>query len=74
MHKQKKLGVIPANAQLPDRNPNIKAWNTLAADEKRLYARFMEVYAAYLTYTDHEIKRLVDELKKINQLDNTLIL
>ena len=70
---QKKLGVIPAYAQLPERNPNMKAWNTLSADEKRLYARFMEVYAAYLTYTDHEIQRLIDELKKVNQLDNTLI-
>ncbi len=71
--QQKKMGVIPAYAQLPDRNPNIKAWNTLSADEKKLYARFMEVYAAYLTYTDHEIQRLIDELKKTNQLDNTLI-
>lgn len=71
--QQKKLGVIPATAQLPERNPNIKAWNTLSAEEKRLYARFMEVYAAYLTYTDHEIKRLIDELKKINQLENTAI-
>ncbi len=70
---QKKLGVIPSYAQLPERNPNIKAWNTLSPDEKRLYSRFMEVYAAYLTYTDHEIKRLIDELKKTNQLDNTLI-
>jgi arylsulfatase len=70
---QKKSGLIPSYAQLPDRNPNIKAWNTLSADEKRLYARFMEVYAAYLTYTDYEIQRLVNELKKVNQLDNTLI-
>ncbi len=70
---QKKSGLLPANAQLPDRNPNLKAWNTLSADEKRLYARFMEVYAAYLTYTDHEIKRLIDELKKLNQLENTAI-
>ena len=65
--------MLPSYAQLPERNPNIKAWNTLSADEKRLYARFMEVYAAYLTYTDYEIKRLVDELKKLNQLDNTAI-
>ncbi len=71
--QQKKLGLIPAYAQLPNRNPNIKAWNSLSADQKRLYARFMEVYAAYLTYTDHEISRLIDELKKTNQLDNTLI-
>ncbi len=71
--KQKQLGVIPDNAVLPDRNPDIKAWNKLSADEKKLYARFMEVYAGYLTYTDHEISRVVNHLKDINQLDNTLI-
>jgi arylsulfatase len=70
---QKKLGVIPANAQLPPRNPNIKAWASLPAAEKRLYARFMEVYAAYLTYTDHEIGRIINYLKEINQLENTLV-
>lgn len=71
--RQKKLGVIPANAILPDRNPDIKAWDKLSPDEKKLYARFMEVYAGYLTYTDHEISRVVDHLKEIKQLDNTLI-
>ncbi|WP_439415971.1 arylsulfatase [Larkinella sp. GY13] len=70
---QKKQGIIPATAVLPERNPNIKAWNSLPADEKKLYARFMEVYAGYLTYTDHEVGRLVTYLKQINQLDNTLI-
>jgi arylsulfatase A-like enzyme len=71
--RQKKLGVIPANAILPDRNPNIKAWDKLTPDEKKLYARFMEVYAGYLTYTDFEVGRLVNHLKEIGQLDNTLI-
>jgi arylsulfatase A-like enzyme len=71
--RQKKLGVIPANAILPDRNPNVKAWDTLTPDEKKLYARFMEVYAGYLTYTDHEIGRVVNHLKEIEQFDNTLI-
>lgn len=71
--RQKKLGIIPANAVLPERNPNIKEWNSLSADEKKLYARFMEVYAGYLTYTDHEVGRLVSYLKQSNQLDNTLI-
>ena len=72
--RQKQQGIIPANAVLPERNPNIKAWNSLSADEKKLYARFMEVYAGYLTYTDHEVGRVVNYLKQINQLDNTLIL
>jgi arylsulfatase len=71
--QQKKLGVIPADAVLPDRNPNIKAWNKLSADEKKLYARFMETYAAYLTYTDYEIGRVVQTLKDLNQLENTAI-
>ena len=71
--QQKKLGVIPANAILPDRNPEIKAWDQLSPDEKKLYARFMEVYAGYLSYTDFEVARLINHLKEIDQLDNTLI-
>ena len=71
---QKKLGLIPANAQLPPANPNVKPWNILTEDEKKLYARFMEVYAGYLTYTDYEVGRIIHYLKEINQLDNTLII
>ncbi len=71
--QQKKLGVIPAKAKLPARNPDIKAWDQLSPEEKKLYARFMEVYAGYLTYTDFEIGRLVNHLKETHQLDNTLI-
>jgi arylsulfatase len=71
--RQKRLGVIPANAVLPDRNPHVKAWDQLAPDEQKLYARFMEVYAGYLTYTDYEIGRLVNHLKEVGELDNTLI-
>ncbi len=73
LENQKKLGIIPANAVLPERNPTIKAWNKLPAEEKKLYARFMEVYAGFLTYTDHEIGRVVNYLKETSQLDNTLI-
>ena len=70
---QKKSGIIPANAILPGRNSNVKAWKSLSADQKKLYSRFMEVFAGYLTYTDHEIGRLVNYLKEIKQLDNTII-
>ena len=45
---QKKLGVIPANAVLPERNPLIADWKKLTPDQKKVYARFMEVYAGYL--------------------------
>jgi arylsulfatase len=71
--RQKKLGVIPANAILPNRHPDVIAWDKLTLDEQKLYARFMEVYAGYLTYTDFEVGRLVNHLKEIGQLDNTLI-
>lgn len=71
--QQKKLGVIPANAQLPDRNSRVKAWNSLSADEKKLFARFFEVYAGYLTYTDYQIGRLVNYLRENNLEQNTVI-
>ena len=73
IERQKKLGIIPADAILPDRNPDIRAWDQLSEDEKHLYERFMEVYAGYLTYTDYEVGRLIDHLKEIHQFDNTLI-
>jgi arylsulfatase A-like enzyme len=70
---QKKLGVIPANAKLPPRDAYLKAWKDLPADEKKLYARFMEVYAGFLEYTDHEIGRLLRHLKQSGQLQNTAV-
>lgn len=70
---QIRLGVVPPHAVLPERNTNIAAWNSLNADQKKVYARFMEVYAGYLTYTDYTVGRLINYLKEIKQLDNTLI-
>jgi arylsulfatase len=70
---QKKLGVIPANAKLPPRDAYLKAWKDLPADEKRLYARFMEVYAGFLEYTDYEIGRLLRHLRQSGQLQNTAV-
>ncbi|MDR0574067.1 MAG: arylsulfatase [Tannerella sp.] len=72
--RQKKLGVIPANAVLPERDPSVKAWDSLTADEKKVYARFMEIYAGFLTHTDYEFGRIVDYIKEIGELDNTIIL
>ncbi len=70
---QKRLGVVPAYAQLPARNARVDAWNSLTADQKKLYARFMEVYAGYLTYTDYQIGRVVTYLREHNLLENTLV-
>lgn len=72
---QKRLGVIPQDAKLtPWPDDLLKKWNDLPADEKKLYARQMEVYAAYLAYTDHEIGRVVQAIADMGKLDNTLII
>ena len=52
----------------------LKKWDDLPADEKKLYARQMEVYAAYLAYTDHEIGRVIQTIEDSGKLDNTLII
>ncbi len=70
---QKKLGIIPANAILPPRDPRLTAWKDLKPEQKKLYARFFEVYAGYLEYTDWEIGRLKNYLKQSGQLENTAI-
>ena len=70
---QKKLGVIPATAKLPARDPFLKAWKDVPAEERKLYARFMEVYAGFLEYTDFEIGRLLKHLKQTGQFENTAI-
>lgn len=71
--RQKKLGVVPANAVLPARDPKVPAWNTLSPEPKKVYARYMEVYAAFLTHADYEFGRIVNYLKAIGELDNTVI-
>lgn len=70
---QKKLGVVPQNLPLPPSDPNVKRWDDLPADEKKLAIRHFEIYAGFLAHTDYEIGRLVNYLKEINQLENTLI-
>jgi arylsulfatase A-like enzyme len=73
-NRQLKLGVIPKGTVLPPRDPHVKAWNSLSADQKKLYARFMEVYAAYMSHADYEIGRIFSYLKQIGQYDNTLVI
>jgi len=73
LENQKRLGIIPANTQLTERIPEIPAWDSLNADEKRLYARQMEVFAAQLEYCDAQIGRVLEALERIGELDNTLI-
>jgi arylsulfatase A-like enzyme len=71
---QKRLGVIPDNAQLTPWPEDLKKWDTLSADEKKLFARQAEVFAAYTAYTDHEIGRVIEAVDDMGKLDNTLII
>jgi arylsulfatase len=68
------MGVIPEGTKLSPRIPEIPAWESLNAKEKKLYARQMEVFAAMLTHVDEQIGRMIEVLKRTGQYDNTLIL
>jgi arylsulfatase A-like enzyme len=67
------LGVVPAGTKLAPKPPAIKNWDALTADEKKLFARQMEVFAGFGEYCDEEIGRLFAALKDTGQFDNTLI-
>ncbi len=71
--RQIALGVVPPGTTLADKPEAIRDWDTLTPDEKKLFARQMEVYAAFGEYCDHEIGRLFDAVGETGQLDNTLI-
>ena len=71
---QKRLGIVPADTVLTPRPKDIPAWDSLNADQKKVYARMMEVYAAAVAQSDYEIGRVIDSLEESGQLDNTLII
>jgi arylsulfatase A-like enzyme len=74
LERQKKLGVVPPDTRLTGRSKGLPAWDSLNADQKRLYARMMEVFAAYGAHCDHELGRVVDAVKQLPDADNTLII
>ena len=74
VERQKKLGVIPANTKLGERPKDLKAWNSLPADQRRLFARQAEVFAGFLEQTDDEIGRFKKSLEDIGEFDNTLFI
>jgi len=73
LQRQIELGVVPEGTQLTERIDQIPAWDSLPAEEKSLYARQMEVFAAQMEWVDLQIGRVVDELERIGELENTLI-
>ena len=72
---QKKLGVIPKDAKLtPWPSDVLKPWEQLTADEKKLFIRQVEVFAAYCAYNDYEVGRVVQQFQDLGKLDNTLVI
>src|SRR6185312_2287512 len=71
---QKKRGVVPNDTKLTPWPDTLPKWDTLTADQKKLYARQAEVFAGYAAYTDHEIGRVIQAVQDMGKLDNTLII
>lgn len=71
--RQKKLGVVPADAKLTTRPQEIPSWDSQPEDARKVYSRLMENYAGYLAYADYEAGRLIDRLEQTGELENTLI-
>ena len=72
--RQIERGVIPAGTALAPRNPGVDAWDDLGDNQRRLACRLQEAFAAFLDHTDDQIGRLVDGLRDMGQLDNTILL
>jgi arylsulfatase A-like enzyme len=71
---QKRLGIMPANAQLTPWPKDLPEWDSLGMEEKTLFIKQADVFGAYLAYTDHEIGRVIQAVEDMGQLDNTLII
>lgn len=74
LKRQIELGVVPVGTKLTPRPDSLPAWDTLPDAEKKVYARMMEVFAAFTAHTDHEAGRIIDAIDELGELDNTLVI
>ena len=72
--RQLELGVVPPGTELAPRNPGVEPWDDLPANQQRLACRLQEAFAAFLDHTDDQIGRLVDGLRDLGRLDNTVVM
>ena len=72
--RQVAAGIVPEGTTLAERPPWVPDWDGLPAEERRLYARMMEVFAGFLTHTDAQIGRVIEHLRTTGALDDTLVL
>ena len=71
---QKKLGIVPADTELSRHDPDVPEWDSLPETSRRLFSRMMEVFAGFLSHTDHHLGRLLDFLRARGDLDNTIVM
>jgi arylsulfatase len=71
---QKRLGIMPPNAELTPWPKGLPEWDSLSFEEKKLFIKQADVYGAYLAYADHEIGRVIQAVEDLGDLDNTLII
>lgn len=74
LERQRKLGVVPKETKLTARSRGLPAWDSLNADQQRLYVRMMEVFAAFGAHVDHEMGRVIDAVKQLPDADNTIFI
>ena len=72
--RQKEMGVVPQDTQLTPRPAGIPAWDSCTPEQKKLFARMMEVYAGFLAHTDNEVGRIMEEIRQMGLADNTLVI
>ena len=72
--RQKELGIVPADAELSRHDPDVPAWDSLPEPARKLFSRMMEVFAGFLSHTDHHLGRLLDFLRERGELDNTIVM
>jgi arylsulfatase len=71
---QLKMGIIPEGTKLTPRPDWVPAWDSLSADQKKVYTALMENFAGYLSFADHETGRLLDAIKQLPDADNTMVI
>lgn len=73
LERQKKLGIVPPGTKLAPKPADIKDWDELTADERRMFSKQMEAYAGFAAHTDHEVGRLIAAIEELGELENTLV-
>ena len=73
LERQKRMGIVPDGVDLPPLPTWVEPWDEIDADRRRLYARMMEVFAAFVTHADHHIGRLLAHLDAMGERENTIV-